>query len=76
MVLFLFSCFIDFKIDVLIDVKWFSELIKLFCLIVIVVGFVNKLKNKVWSKLKFENGNEIFSVLNLVKVEEFWIKFV
>ena len=70
------SCSIDPKIDALIDVKRFSELTKLLRLTAIVVGFVNKLKNKVRSKSKPENGNEILSALNLAKAEELWIKSV
>ena len=41
------SCSIDPNIDALIDVKRFSELTKLLRVTTIVVGFVNKLKNKV-----------------------------
>ncbi|XP_068708188.1 uncharacterized protein [Montipora foliosa] len=66
------SCSIDPKIDALIDVKRFSELTKLRRLTAIVVGFVNNLKDKVQSKSKPENGNEILSALNLAKAEELW----
>lgn len=64
------------RVDNLIDIVWFSDLMKLFCVIVFVVKFVNNLKNIVWIKLNFGSGIEIFIVLELINVEEFWIKVV
>ena len=67
------SSSIDPKNDKLIDVKRFSELTKLLRVTAVVVGFVDKLKNKVRSKSKPENMNEILSALNLAEAEDIWI---
>lgn len=64
------------KVDNLIDIKWFRKLMNLLCMTNLVIKFVNKQKNMVWTKSHSGSGTAFLIDLELTNAEELWIKAV